>query len=291
MKLLVTGAHGFTGQHLCRIARAEGLQVHALQANLLDPAALCEELQAVQPTAVAHLAAISFVAHDRPAQIYEVNTIGSMHLLDALATLPRPARVLLASSANVYGNCPHSPIAEKQTPAPVNHYAASKLAMEHLARTRLESLDFFITRPFNYTGTGQAVKFLIPKLIDHFARRTPVIELGNLDVAREFNDVRFVAHAYLQLLRQADRGATYNLCTGHAYTLREVVDRLSELTGHKPELKVNPQFVRRDDIPLLCGDPASLKACVSHLKDYSLNDTLRWMLTAATSFENGSMHQ
>lgn len=283
MKLLVTGANGFTGQHLCRVAQADGLQVHALQADLLNPAALHQELQAVQPDAVAHLAAISFVAHDRPAQIYEVNTIGSMNLLDALAALPRPPRVLLASSANVYGNCLHSPVAETQSPAPVNHYAASKLAMEHLARTRLDALDLFITRPFNYTGTGQAGQFLIPKLIDHFARRAPVIELGNLDVAREFNDVRFVAHACLQLLRQADRGATYNLCTGHAYTLREVVARLTALTGHTPELKVNPQFVRRDEIPLLCGDPSVLQARVSSLKHYALDETLGWMLDAATT--------
>src|SRR5690606_29793103 len=136
----------------------------------------------------------------------------------------RPRSVLLASSANVYGNTECSPIAETQPPAPVNHYAMSKLAMEHMARTYADRLPLFFTRPFNYTGPGQDASFVIPKLVTHFARRAPAVELGNLDVEREFNDVRFVCEAYLSLLQKAVPGEVYNICTGAPLTLRAVID-------------------------------------------------------------------
>jgi len=181
MRLLLTGARGFTGRYLTQAAQAAGHEVVPLVANLTDAAAVADEVAAVRPEVVAHLAAISFVAHADATAFYAVNTVGSTNLLAALAQLPQPPqRVLLASSANVYGNCPVSPITEAQPPAPVNHYAMSKLAMETLARTWMDRLPIVITRPFNYTGPGQAEQFVIPKLITHFARRAPLVELGNL---------------------------------------------------------------------------------------------------------------
>lgn len=278
MRILLTGASGFTGRHFQAHATQAGHEVVPLHANLTEPASMQQGVQAAGPVdAVVHLAAISFVGHANDAGFYAVNTVGTTHLLAALAALPasdRPKKVLVASSANVYGNCPHSPIAETQPPAPVNHYAASKLAMEHMATTFLDRLPIVITRPFNYTGPGQAKSFLIPKLVDHFVRKAPVIELGNLHVEREFNDVRMVTDAYLRLLDKGVAGAIYNVCSGKTYSLTDVIEMLSRLTGHAMEVKVNPAFVRANEVHRLCGDPSKYLRCVQHRPMSNLEECL-----------------
>jgi len=246
MKILLTGAAGFTGLFFKSAAEAEGHQVVALQADLTDKAAVVAYVLQAAPDAVVHLAAISFVGHADDTAFYGVNVVGTMNLLASLAALPvKPSTVLLASSANIYGNCDASPITEAQPAAPVNHYAMSKLAMEHMARTYLDRLPLVITRPFNYTGIGQSPQFLIPKLVSHFARRAPAIELGNLQVEREFNDVRMVCDAYLALLAHGVPGEVYNVCSGQPYNLQHVIGLLSDITGHTMDVKVNPAYVRQ----------------------------------------------
>ena len=282
MKLLVTGARGFTGRHFVASACVRGHEVHVLQANLHERDALRAEVAAAAPDAVVHLAAISFVGHADASAFYDVNVIGTLNLLDALAGLAQPPRrVLLASSANVYGNCEQSPITEAQPPAPVNHYAMSKLAMEFMAQNYLGRLPLFFVRPFNYVGPGQAGAFVIPKLVAHFTRRADTVELGNLDVEREFNDVRFVCEAYLRLLECAAPGEVYNVCTGNPVTLKSVLDLLSQITGHHLEVKVNPAFVRNDEIHRLCGSPAKLLGSVGQIALPTLRETLDNMLEHA----------
>jgi nucleoside-diphosphate-sugar epimerase len=281
MKILLTGSAGFTGRHFQTSAQAAGHQVLHLQTGLTDKAAVAAEVQQAKPDAVVHLAAISFVGHADDSDFYRVNVVGTMNLLAALVELPRaPAKVLLASSANIYGNCDASPITEDQPPAPINHYAASKLAMEHMARTFADRLPIVITRPFNYTGAGQGSQFLIPKLVDHFVRKAPSIELGNLNVEREFNDVRMVCNAYLALLDHGQPGQTYNVCSGQTYTLQIVLDMLTDITGHAIDVHVNPAFVRANEVHRLCGNPAKLQACSGPLTHIGLTDTLRAMLAS-----------
>lgn len=281
MKILLTGASGFTGQHFEKAAQAAGHEVVPLGANLTDKAGLTAEVASVAADAVVHLAAISFVGHADESAFYAVNTVGTTNLLAALASLPagqRPGMVLVASSANVYGNCLASPINEDQPPAPVNHYAASKLAMEHLALAWQDRLPIVITRPFNYTGPGQAGSFLIPKLVDHFARKAATIELGNLHVEREYNDVRMVVEVYLQLLNHGKPGQTYNVCTGKAYSLRDVLALLETLAGHSPTIASNPALVRANEVHTLEGDPEKLRATIKNMPSYTLAETLQSML-------------
>lgn len=279
MKILLTGAAGFTGHFFKLRTEQDGHSVWPLQADLTNKAAVTAEVQTAQPDAVVHLAAISFVGHADDTAFYAVNVVGTMNLLGALAALPvKPRCVLLASSANVYGNCDTSPITEAQTPAPVNHYAMSKLVMEQMAWTFSDRLPIIVTRPFNYTGRGQAQQFLIPKLVSHFARRAPKIELGNLHVEREFNDVRMVGDAYLRLLREGKAGEVYNVCTGQTYALQDVIAILEQLTGHHMDVQVNPAFVRPNEVFRLCGDPRKLIAATGALQSPSLEETLRWML-------------
>lgn len=284
MRLLLTGADGFTGRHMVRGAQEVGYEVHGLQSDLTDAAALAQEAAAFAPTHVVHLAAISAVTHADELAFYRVNVLGTDHLLKALAALPEPPyKVLLASSANVYGNAEQSPITEQQPPAPVNHYAISKLAMEHVALMHAGHLPTVLARPFNYTGVGHDERFALPKLVSHFARNAEHIELGNLDVEREFNDVRMVVQAYLRLLEQGVAGETYNVCTGKPVALQEVIQMLVALTGHQPIITVNPAFVRANEIRRLCGAPAKLIDATGTLPGYTLKDTLSWMLGAASA--------
>lgn len=286
MKILLTGADGFTGRPFSISARAAGHEVVDLQADLTDAPALTQEVARAAPDAVVHLAAISFVGHADNSAFYAVNVVGTTNLLSALAALPqRPKRVLLASSANVYGNCDASPITETQAPAPVNHYAMSKLAMEYMALTYADRLDVMFTRPFNYTGPGQSPNFVIPKLVAHFARAAPSISLGNLAVEREFNDVQMVCSAYLELLNYGKPGEAYNVCSGQTYTLQQVIDMLSRITGHTMQVDVNPAFVRANELHRLCGSPAKLQSLLdahgTKLHHPPLEQTLQRMLTAA----------
>jgi nucleoside-diphosphate-sugar epimerase len=287
LKILLTGADGFTGRPFTAQATTAGHLVVPLRTDLTDAEGLRHEVQAIKPDAVVHLAAISFVGHAHDDAFYSVNVVGTTNLLDALTELPAPPRrVLLASSANIYGNTDQSPIAETQPPAPVNHYGMSKLAMEYMARTYMDRLDLVITRPFNYTGPGQDVNFLIPKLAMHFASHAPSIALGNLHVEREFNDVRMVCDAYLLLLAYGEPGETYNVCSGQPYELQHVIDSFTRITAHEMKLSVNPEFVRANEVHRLCGSPAKLDSLLAKhgrkLEVPALEDTLRNMVLAVS---------
>jgi len=286
LKILLTGADGFTGRPFAKQAAAAGHEVVALRADLTDEVAVLEEVMAIEPDAVVHLAAISFVGHADQAAFYSVNVLGTTNLLDALVQLPRPPRrVLLASSANIYGNSEQSPLQETQPPAPVNHYAMSKLAMEYMSRTYIGRLNLIVTRPFNYTGPGQDPNFVIPKLAKHFAARAPSVSLGNLDVEREFNDIRLVCDAYLLLLAYGEPSEAYNVCSGKPYTLRHVIETFEQLTGHRMKVEIDPRFVRPNEVHRLCGNPDKLNRVASAngipLETPSLRETLQSMLTHA----------
>lgn len=279
MRILLTGAEGFTGRHFSRCVVAAGHEVVPLEANLTDALAVADEVTGLEFDAVVHLAAIANVAHTDNRALYDVNLFGTLNLLQAIKPRSRALqKVLLASSANVYGNCEQSPIPETQPPAPVNHYAMSKLAMEHMSRAQSSSLPLVWVRPFNYTGPGQTLDFVVPKLVDHFRRRAPRISLGNLHVEREYNDVRMVCEAYLRLLEQGEVGNVYNVCSGRPYGLQHVLDLLKSLTGHDIEIHVDPAFVRSNEVLRLCGDPARLVQATGPLPGYALEETLTWML-------------
>lgn len=278
MKLLVTGANGFTGQRFVTTARARGHEVVALLANLNDQDALKEEVAYVAPEAVVHLAAISFVGHENDEEFYRVNVIGTINLLKALVQPGlKKARVLVASSANIYGTPDIDVIDESVSPAPVNHYAASKLAMEYMVKAWFDKLPIVITRPFNYTGVGQHENFLIPKIVAHYRRGEKVIELGNLDVSRDFSDVRDVVDAYVSLLESDAHSTVVNICSGQAIALREVIQKMNIIAGYEIEVRVNPAFVRANEIPRLCGSNHYLKKLINFSPKYTFDQTLRSM--------------
>ncbi|MCB1777746.1 MAG: GDP-mannose 4,6-dehydratase [Candidatus Competibacteraceae bacterium] len=284
--VLITGARGFTGRHLRAHLQAAGWRVVGLDrgpavnasdlgADLAHPEQLRAVLEAVQPDYIVHLAAITFVPHGDALEIYQTNLFGTQNLLDAiLAVALRPRKVLIASSANVYGNPTVEVIDETLCPAPVTHYAMSKLAMEHLARTYQDRLPILISRPFNYTGPGQNERFLIPKIVSHYRQRQPVIELGNLDVIRDFSDIRLVVEAYRRLLDSDVVGETVNICSGAGRSLGEIIQRMNQIAGYTIEVRVNPAFVRANEIHCLIGDHHKLRRLVGKLPEYAIDDLL-----------------
>ena len=280
MRTLVTGLSGFTGRYIQLELEAHGHTVVGLNSDLTDPDAVSKEIAHVQPEMVLHLAGIAFVGHGNANAFYDVNLIGTHNLLAALAeNAPNVASILLASSANIYGNSTEELLSEDTTPSPANDYAVSKLSMESMASLWFEKLPLFIVRPFNYTGVGQDDKFLIPKIVSHFKDKKQVVELGNLDVWREFGDVRSVANIYRKLIECCPAGKTINICTSQTYSLREVISLCGEITGHDIEIEVNPEFVRENEVKTLTGDNNLLKKTIGNWKKYELKDTLRWMLT------------
>lgn len=291
-RALITGVRGFTGRYMAAELAAHGYEVIGLgsqpvgepgyyQADLTDAAALRELMKELQPQVVVHLAALAFVGHGDANGFYEVNLIGTRNLLEALAAASTPPEcVLLASSANVYGNASEGMLSETTAPAPANDYAVSKLSMEYMARLWMSRLPIVIARPFNYTGVGQAENFLLPKIVSHFRRRAPTMELGNLDVWRDFSDVRAVVRAYRGLLEARPLGQTVNVSSGRTHSLREVVSMCQAITGHEIRIEVNPAFVRDNEVKTLSGDASRLRALLGEWDTPPLEETLRWMLAA-----------
>lgn len=294
-RALITGVAGFTGHYMEQELLAAGYEVHGLvtgspasirhhASDLCDVESLRRVMEAVRPQMVVHLAGVAFVGHGRAEDFYRVNLVGTRNLLEVLAERPDGLDcVLLASSANVYGNRTEGILTEDALPDPANDYAVSKLGMEYMARLWMPRLPIVIARPFNYTGVGQSENFLIPKIVSHFLRRVDVIELGNLDVWRDFSDVRTVVSAYRGLLESRPVGGVFNVCSGGAVSLREVLAQVEALSGHQMEVRVNPAFVRANEVRTLTGSAERLRAILPGWEQIDLSRTLAWMCGKETN--------
>lgn len=290
--VLLTGANGFTGRYVRAELEAAGYKVvgavvgapkgpHEVGLDITSPDNCRRVMEKVRPDYLVHLAAISFVQHADADAFYRVNVIGTINLLQAMADAKiSPRRVLIASSANVYGNATSGVITEEQAPQPINHYAVSKLAMEFMVKTWFDRMPIVLTRPFNYTGVGQAPHFLVPKIVSHFVQRAPVIELGNLDVERDFSDVRMVAHAYRGLLEHDCAGEVVNICSGRPYSLRNIIGMMQDIAGYEIDVRVNPAFVRQSEVKTLVGSVDKLHSLIGNFEPIPLQETLRWMAQA-----------
>ena len=290
-RVLITGSEGFTGRYVCQEFESAGWEVWGagvtplpgrdryLTIDLLAPDTLQAIVKTAKPNVVVHLAASAFVAERDAAIFYHTNLLGTRNLLEALCqSLSPPDCTILASSANVYGNSDLEVLSEESPTRPANDYAVSKLAMEYLAKTYFDRLPIVITRPFNYTGVGQSGRFLIPKIVDHFKRRADIIHLGNLDVAREFSDVRDVASIYRLLAEYQPTGETVNLCSGTPITLKLCLRLAKAASGHNIEVRINPALVRNNEIKRLAGDRSKLDSLIPITSSRSFEETLTWML-------------
>ena len=288
-KVFITGIDGFTGKHLEKHLMEQGFQVYGstldetsvtnhFKCDILNEDLLFDILNKVKPNYVIHLAAISFVASKNQQNIYTVNVFGTINLLSAIEKLDYSLnKVLVASSATVYGNI-EGELNETMCPTPVNHYGNSKLVMENMIKPYFEKLNIIITRPFNYTGVGQESHFLIPKILSHYKLGKEKIELGNIDVLREFNDVNFVIRSYTELMLSNTRSEIVNVCTGNAISISEILIAMSKIAGYTIKVEINPKFVRSNEIRVLKG---STKKMINIVGDFTgelqIEDTLKEM--------------
>ncbi|CAK3664878.1 GDP-mannose 4,6-dehydratase [Vibrio crassostreae] len=291
-KVLLTGADGFTGKYVESELLSRGYSVVGLvyreakegqvACDLTDRKAVVECLKEVKPDYIIHLAALSFVGHADQKAFYDVNVFGALNLLEAAKELGLELKkVVFASSANIYGNPENvTRISESITPSPVNHYAMSKLAMEHMAKLWFSQYPMIITRPFNYTGPGQAGQFLIPKIVSHFQKKASEIELGNTDVSRDFSDVRDIALAYANLLESDAQSEIVNLCSGQVTSLQSIISMMEDIAGYNITIRVNPDFVRENEIKVLGGDNAKLTSLTGKAPSIMIEKTLTDMYHA-----------
>ena len=290
-RILVTGSKGFTGRYVCLELKRRGYEVFGLTSDysidgqsidLMNKDALNAVVSELQPASVIHLAAISYVDHGCESDFMKVNVEGTANLLDVIQShansLPN---VVVASSANIYGKVRNSdiPIKEDIQPNPMNAYAESKVKMEEMIGLEFSDLQTTIVRPFNYTGIGQSVNFLVPKIVQAYKKRSEVLKLGNLHVARDFSDVRFVAWAYSELISRCITGETVNICSGISYSISEILEMCQVITRHCIRVESEPSCRRLNEIESLCGDINHMVKLLGTHSHYKFFDTLRWMLS------------
>ena len=290
--VLITGINGFTGVYLERYLLSKGYDVYGtvIDAPLKHAHFRCditriEEVEKIfselKPDYLIHIAGISFPGEKNASLIYDVNVIGTENILKTLDRFDiHPKKIIVASSATVYGRQEKEVLDETMCPRPVNHYGCSKLSMEHMTANFFDTQHILITRPFNYTGVGQEEHFLIPKIVSHFREGKKSIELGNLDVAREFNDIDYVIDCYCKLLLGDAESLTVNLSSNRPVKLLDVIEMMNEIAGYHIEVKVNPLFVRANDIPALSGSTKLLESLIELGDRDTLRKTLQTMYEA-----------
>ncbi|MGB8910521.1 MAG: GDP-mannose 4,6-dehydratase [Candidatus Cybelea sp.] len=292
MRALVTGAGGFVGPYLVDVLRQRA-KAEVFEVELGRLPDLRAALDTFRPTVVFHLAAQTFVpdALRAPADTYEVNVMGTARLAEAVRTCaaePRP-RFVFASSAEVYGARDSSeyPLRETLDLRPRNPYGASKAAAEAilLGEARSFGTDVVIARGFNQIGPGQKEHFVVASLAAQLARIAaggpPQLFVGNLDTARDFLDVRDVVAAYVELARHGERGEVYNVCSGSAVTIRDVLRELIAIARVAVEVREDPARMRSSDIPLSVGSAEKLRARTGWAPQIPLPRSLRDVYDAA----------
>jgi GDP-4-dehydro-6-deoxy-D-mannose reductase len=287
VRSLITGGRGFVGTWLAEHLTDLGDDVVRIdqEVEITDPAALLEAVRAARPDAIYHLAALTHVGHswDEPLRVLEVNVLGTAALLAAARECGTDPRVLVTSSAEVYGAVTDSdrlPFTESSTIAPLTPYAASKLAAEAVvAQAHYGHGQHVITvRPFNHIGPGQAPTFAVPALAKRIvdAERTGAgaIPVGNLSARRDFTDVRDVVRAYRLLVESGTPGEVYNVCSGRDVSIEEIAKSLLALADAPLALETDPSLVRAVEVPVLRGDPGKLEDATGWKPEIPLEQTL-----------------
>jgi len=282
MRAVVTGATGFVGRYLVEALREAGYETlacggpkdrDALPIDLLDPPSLRAAFDVGQPDVVLHLAAATFVpeAIAAPMTTYRTNVRGTANLTQALREYMdetgTKVRLLFTSSAEVYGVQPQQayPLRETAAPSPANPYAASKAAAEMLllGEARSYGIDVVIARTFNHIGPGQSERFVVANFAAQLAKiaagAPPQLYVGNLDAKRDFLDVRDVVRAYIALAQAGKSGEIYNVCSGTARSIREVLRELIVAARVPVEVRDDPARARPSDVPLSVGDSTKLR--------------------------------
>lgn len=291
VNVLLTGFSGFSGYHLQQhlrcipLADGEGRPI-----DLLDSGALAEAIGVIQPDAVMHLAARTFVPDSfrDPHATFSVNVMGTLNLLTALQACGFSGRMLHVSSAEVYGlvDPRDLPMHEAHPPRPRNPYAASKAAAEALAYqwSQTGSFQILTARPFNLIGPRQQECFVMSNFARQIAeislgRRPPRVEVGDIDVTRDFTDVRDAVRAYEAILERGTNGEVYNVCSGTERSVRSMLEALLEARGVEAEIVHDTERLRPSEQRRMVGNCDKLKAACGWRPEIPMQQTLSDIVT------------
>ncbi|PCR98054.1 NAD-dependent dehydratase [Pseudomonas fluorescens] len=292
-RLFITGLSGFVGQHIQSRLMLDDSVWELLPAaspfDLTDPQSLID-LWPQLPDAVIHLAGQTFVpeAFRDPARTFDINLLGTLNLLQALKARGFKGPFLYVSSGDVYGQVDESalPITEQQPPCPRNPYAVSKLSAEFLSLQwgLSEGWPVLVARPFNHIGTGQKDSFVIASAARQINRikqglQTPQLEVGDIDVTRDFLDVDDVVSAYFALLEKGTPGQVYNICSGHEQSIRSLIEQMGDLAEVELQLVQDPARMRRADQRRVCGSHQRLAQTTGWTPQISIQQSLRAILS------------
>ena len=294
-RVLITGASGFIGQFVLKeMLKNEDIDFFAIDTrkipnisiekleliSLLDKEKLMEIIKRYKPNIIIHLAAIALVTHDNVGEIYNVNVQGTENLLEVTQEYcDKGTRVILASTAGVYGNQNVDKYREDLSYNPANHYSYSKMITEYISKQYKEDLDIVIIRPFNIIGVGQSEKFLVPKLVEHFADKKEKLSVGNISSFRDYVDVEYCAEVIMELIsRKKLDFDILNICSGIPTNGEMIIQLLQEITDFKPEIEISSDFVRKNEVWRMIGDTTRLWEFMNNKKSQSVKDILVKML-------------
>ncbi len=289
--LLVTGLGGFVGGHIRRILGNDDRWslIETPAYDLLDPVSLDACLRNSLPDAVIHLAAQTFVPESfrDPEKTLHINVLGTLNLLQALKRNGFTGALLYVSSGDIYGQVAESqlPIQESRLPAPRNPYAVSKYSAELLCLqwSYMEPWRVMVARPFNHIGAGQREAFVIPSVARQLVRiglglQEPVLQVGDVDVTRDFLDVRDVIRAYLRLLDAGRSAEIYNVCSGVERNIRQLVEQMAALVGVEVQLVQDAERLRRAEQCRVFGCAAKLQRETGWKPAITIEETLQSVL-------------
>lgn len=300
-KALIIGGAGFVGGYLIHQLKdldgyqvavtkmpheqipGEGFEVYDL--NILVREEIETLLEQVRPDYIFHLAAQSsvYVSWKNPGLTIDVNIKGSVNLMDAVRGLDYKPRILLIGSGEEYGHIApgETPITEQNMVRPGNIYAATKVCQNLIGKIYVDAyqMDMMSVRAFNHIGPNQAPMFVVADFCKQVADieaglKEPVIRVGNLSAQRDFTDVRDVVRAYSMLMKHGKAGETYNVGSGHAVEINEILNKVLELSEAEIKVEVDPEKLRPVDVPIIEADTAKLRECTGWQKEISLEQTL-----------------
>ncbi len=299
-KYFITGVSGFVGRYLVsHIQKEDGsaciygagkrpdcnLPINYFQIDLKEQSKVALLLKEVQPDFIVHLASMSSIQEswNNPQECFENNAKIILNILTAVKDNKLQSRILSVGSVEEYGSYPESemPLKENYPLNPMNPYAVTKVFQENICKIYADyfGLDIVMTRSFNHYGVGQSDKFFIASMIKQLLEikheGKSSLEVGNIDVKRDFIDVRDAADIYFRLLLKGKKGEIYNVCSGTPVSLREVIKSCCRFLIIDPEIRVDVKRIRPSDIQIIYGDNTKLKKETGWNQKYSLETSLK----------------